>query len=102
MVDRPVAVEGSVEDDVCDLVKRRPIHQRTFFEVKCVNTKAYLETVCKKPSELTALSRFRSVANAELCGKSIRRPYMALSRYGYFSGSSSWSLRAVKTGDSSS
>jgi len=49
--------------------------------------------ICKKPEELTALSLFLKETNAELCGNSINRPYKHLKRYGYFSGSRSWSLR---------
>lgn len=41
-----------------------------------------LGTVWMKPSELTALSRFRRVAKALLWGRSMRRPYIALRRYG--------------------
>ena len=36
--------------------------------------------ICKNPAELTALRRFRSDTNAELCGSSIKRPYRHLNR----------------------
>jgi len=50
--------------------------------------------MCKKPEELTALSLFLSETKAELCGSNINKPYKHLNRYGYFSGSRSWSLRS--------
>jgi hypothetical protein len=52
--------------------------------------------ICKKPEEFTALSLFLRETNAELCGNNINKPYKHLKRYGYFSGSRSWSLRSTQ------
>lgn len=48
----------------------------------------------KYPIELTLLSLFLRAAKADDCGNNIRIPYMHLYRYGYFSGSSSCSLKS--------
>jgi len=47
--------------------------------------------------ELTLLSRFFNAAKADDCGSSMRMPYMHLYRYGYLSGSRSWSLKSSST-----
>lgn len=54
-----------------------------------------LGAICKKPEELTALSLFLRETNAELCGNNINKPYRHLNKYGYFSGSRSWSLKST-------
>lgn len=54
-----------------------------------------LGAVCRYPMELTLFNRFFKAANAEDCGRSMRIPYMHLYKYGYFSGSSSWSRKSA-------
>ncbi len=45
--------------------------------------------MCRNLAELTAFSRFRMEMKAELCGRSMSKPYKHLSKYGYRSGSRS-------------
>lgn len=53
-----------------------------------------LGATCIKPSGVIALSLFRSVTKALLCGRNMSRPYRHLKRYGFLSGSRSCKRRA--------
>lgn len=55
-----------------------------------------LGAMCRNPAELTAFSRFRREMKAELCGRSMSKPYKHLNRYGYRSGSRS--CKRISTG----
>ena len=48
-----------------------------------------LGAMCRNPAEFTAFSRFRREMKAELCGRSMSKPYKHLNKYGYRSGSRS-------------